>query len=88
MIPDTTPLNRLTRQEIADLAERTLAASKPWLAEATLSTDPAPYTQFWRWTAELYQAARRSNVPQQSWQDAQELIRRAERALAQSIRAG
>lgn len=75
-------------RERGELITRALVKSKEWLAVATKGTDPAPIVEFRQWAATVAEMTRQKGLASDIQLDALEMVRRAERAIAQAVRHG
>lgn len=79
---------QLPPEQRGQLITQALVESKQWLAVATKGTDPTPAAEFKAWAATVAEMTRQKGLSKDIQMDAQEMVRRAERGIGQTVRNG
>lgn len=81
-------ITALPIDERGELITLALEESKAWLDVATKGTNPTPVAEFKAWAATVAEMAKQKGLAKDIQLDAQEMVRRAERAIGVTIRHG
>jgi hypothetical protein len=87
---DAETLATLSEELLGNALRLALADTKRWLATEMQGTDPTVVVAFWRWASTIVKMTKRQDLhlPREMRVDAQEITRRAERAIGVMIQNG